>query len=125
MSVKPKSSTILEPFAQSTVDSGSSPIKHPALPDNLTLIYIGNISGVLLLYSLRTSQASPPQIAVVRRLALPDTGLFSLMLPLVHISKVIVLVDGYLYLIDSDLAEVETITRLFIEMAVVKLIMCI
>lgn len=108
MAVKPKSRTILEPFAESAVDSGTSTIKYAALSklsDDQTLIYIGNQSGVLLLYSLRTSQTSPPQIAFVRRLALPGTGVLNLILPLVHIGKVIVLVDGYLYLIDSNLVE--------------------
>lgn len=113
MAVKPKSRTILEPFAQSTVDSSNSPIKHAALSklsDDQTLIYIGNLSGVLLLYSLRTS---PPQIAFVRRLALPGTGVLSLILPLVHIGKIIVLVDGYLYLIDSNLVETPKRISLF------------
>ncbi|KAH6782270.1 Vacuolar sorting protein 39 [Perilla frutescens var. frutescens] len=108
MAVKPKPRTILEPFAESAVDSSSSPIKHAALSklsDDQTLIYIGNISGVLLLYSLRTSQTSPPQIAFVRRLALPGTGALNSIHPLVHIGKIIVLVDGYLYLIDSNLLE--------------------
>ncbi|KAL1537595.1 vacuolar sorting protein 3 isoform X1 [Salvia divinorum] len=116
MAVKPKSRTVLEPFAQSAVDSGSSPVKHAALfklSDDQTLIYIGNLSGVMLLYSLRTPQTSPPQIAFVRRLALPGTGVLSSILPLVHIGKVIVLVDGYLYLIDSNLAETPKRIALF------------
>ncbi|XP_047954954.1 vacuolar sorting protein 3 isoform X2 [Salvia hispanica] len=113
MAVKPKSRTVLEPFAQSAVDSAASPIKHAALSklsDDQSLIYIANLSGVLSLYSLRTS---PPQIAFVRRLALPGTGALSSILPLVHIGKVIVLVDGYLYLIDSNLAETPKRIALF------------
>ncbi|KAG6382452.1 hypothetical protein SASPL_157880 [Salvia splendens] len=113
MAVKPKSRTVLEPFAQSAVDSATSPIKHAALSklsDDQSLIYISNLSGVLSLYSLRTS---PPQIAFVRRLALPGTGALSSILPLVHIGKVIVLVDGYLYLIDSNLAETPKRIALF------------
>ncbi|KAG6393893.1 hypothetical protein SASPL_144468 [Salvia splendens] len=113
MAVKPKSRTVLEPFAQSVVDSATSPIKHAALSklsDDQSLIYVSNLSGVLSLYSLRTS---PPQIAFVRRLALPGTGALSSILPLVHIGKVIVLVDGYLYLIDSNLAETPKRIALF------------
>ncbi|XP_042030419.1 vacuolar sorting protein 3-like [Salvia splendens] len=113
MAVKPKSRTVLEPFAQSAVDSGTSPIKHAALSeisDEQTLIYIANLSGVLSLYSLQTSL---PHIAFVRRLALPGTGALSSILPLVHIGKVIVLVDGYLYLIDSNLAETPKRIALF------------
>lgn len=108
MVVKPKSRTILEPFAESAVDSSNSPIKYAALSklnDDQTLIYIGNHSGVLLLYSLRTSPTSSPQFGFVRRLALPGTGVLNSIHPLSHIGKIILLVDGYLYLIDSNLLE--------------------
>ncbi|KAI3455861.1 hypothetical protein Pfo_012524 [Paulownia fortunei] len=111
MAVKPKSRTILEPLAESAVDSNNSPIKSLALsklPDDETLIYVGTLSGVLLLYSLRTSQSAPPEIAFIRRLYLPGTGSGSSLNsihPLVHIGKIIVLSDGFLYLLDSGILE--------------------
>lgn len=111
MAVKPKSRTILEPLAESAVHSSNSPIKSLALgklSDEQTLIYIGTLSGVLLLYSLRISQGDPPEIAFIRRHSLPGAGSSSGLKsihPLVHIGKIIVLADGFLYLIDSDLLE--------------------
>ncbi|KAL8508430.1 hypothetical protein ACS0TY_018888 [Phlomoides rotata] len=111
MAVKPKSRTILEPLAESAVDSNNTPIKCVALSklsDDESLIYIGTLSGVVLLYSLRTLQTNPAQIAFIRRLSLPGSGsgyAVKSILPLVQIGKIIVLVDGFLYVIDSGLLE--------------------
>ncbi|KAL3616773.1 hypothetical protein CASFOL_039167 [Castilleja foliolosa] len=106
MAVKPKSRAILEPIAESAIDSGSSPIKSLAQSsqsDGQTLIYIGTLSGVLLLYSLRISENAPPEIAFIRRLSLPGGGSVNSVLPLVHIGKVLVLAGGFLYLLDPAL----------------------
>ncbi|KAL8033886.1 hypothetical protein ABFX02_13G185100 [Erythranthe guttata] len=113
MAVKPKSRTILEPLGESAVDCSNSSIKSVALatlPDGQTLIYIATVSGVLLLYSLRISQIDPLEIAFIRRLSLPGAGTsnsssLNYIQPLVHIDKVIVLADGFLYLLDSRLLE--------------------
>ncbi|GFQ04465.1 transforming growth factor-beta receptor-associated protein 1 [Phtheirospermum japonicum] len=106
MAVKPKSRAILEPIAESAIDTDNSPIKSLALssqPEGETLIYIGTLSGVLLLYSLRISENAPPEIAFITRLSLPGGGSLNSVLPLVHIGKVIVLAGGFLYLLDPAL----------------------
>ncbi|KAL6567205.1 hypothetical protein OROGR_000873 [Orobanche gracilis] len=108
MPVKPKSRAILEPIAESAIDSDSSPINVVALskqPDGETLVYIGTMSGVLLLYSVRISENAPSLIALSRRLSVPVGGGGGLrsVLPLVHIGKVLILAGGFLYLLDSGL----------------------
>ncbi|KAK6150192.1 hypothetical protein DH2020_017717 [Rehmannia glutinosa] len=111
MAVKPKSRAILEPLAESAIDSNNSPIKALALsklPDGQILIYINTLSGLLLLYSLRIPQNSPPEIAFVRRISLPGAGgrsSLNLIHALVHLGKVLILADGLLYLVDSGLLE--------------------
>ncbi|KAL6502188.1 hypothetical protein OROHE_024781 [Orobanche hederae] len=107
MPVKPKSRAILEPIAETAIDSDKSPINVVALskqPDGETLVYIGTLSGVLLLYSIRISESAPSLIALIRRLSVPvgGGGLRSV-LPLVHIGKVLILAGGFLYLLDSGL----------------------
>ncbi|EPS65966.1 hypothetical protein M569_08810 [Genlisea aurea] len=110
MAVKPRSRAVIEQFAESTVDSDYSPIKSLSisrLPDDQVLIYVATVSGVLFLYSLRTSQSSP-QIAFVRRASLPGAGgegSVSSIHALAHIGKIIVVSDGLLFLVDSSLLE--------------------
>lgn len=119
MAVKPKSRTILEPLAESAVDSNNSPIKCVALSklsDDESLIYIGTLSGVLLLYSLRTPRPGPARISFVRRLSLPGSGsgyAVKSIHPLAQIGKIIVLVDGFLYVIDSGLLELAKRVSIF------------
>ncbi|PIM99413.1 hypothetical protein CDL12_28100 [Handroanthus impetiginosus] len=111
MAVKPKPRTILEPLAESAVDSNNSPIKSLALcklPDDQTLIYVGTLSGALLLYSLRIPQSAHREIAFIKRISLPVSGSgssLSSIHPLVHIGKVMVVCDGYLFLLDTSLLE--------------------
>ncbi|KAL6546251.1 hypothetical protein OROMI_021972 [Orobanche minor] len=108
MPVKPKSRAILEPIAETAIDSDKSPINVVALskqPDGETLVYIGTLSGVLLLYSIRIPESAPSLIALIRRLSVPVGGGGGLrsVLPLVHIGKVLILAGGFLYLLDSGL----------------------
>ncbi|GER36823.1 vacuolar sorting protein 39 [Striga asiatica] len=106
MAVKPKSRAIIEPLAESAIDSGNSPIKSVAVSkqaDDQYLIYIAVLSGVLSLYSIRVPGNAPPEIAFVRRLTVPGGGSPSPVVPLSGLGKVLILAGGYLYLLDSSL----------------------
>ncbi|KAG8385151.1 hypothetical protein BUALT_Bualt03G0011900 [Buddleja alternifolia] len=111
MAVKPKLRTIVEPIAESAVDSNNTPIKSLALsklPDGQTLIYAGTVSGAVLLYSLLSSQSAPPEFAFIKRISLPGSasgGSVNSIHPLVHNGKVIVVSNGFLFLLDSSLLE--------------------
>ncbi|KAL3851561.1 hypothetical protein ACJIZ3_013443 [Penstemon smallii] len=109
MAVKPKPRTILEPIAESAVDSCSSPIKSlvlSKLSDEQTLIYVGTLSGALLSYSIRHSQSAPAEISFLNRITIPGTGNgVNSIHPVVQIGKIIVHSDGFLFLLDASLAE--------------------
>ncbi|KAK4491525.1 hypothetical protein RD792_002276 [Penstemon davidsonii] len=109
MAVKPKPRTILEPIAESAVDSCNSPIKSlvlSKLSDEQTLIYVGTLSGALLSYSIRHSQNAPAEISFLNRITIPGTGIgVNSIHPVVQIGKIIVHSDGFLFLLDSSLAE--------------------
>ncbi|KAK4491346.1 hypothetical protein RD792_002082 [Penstemon davidsonii] len=108
MAVKPKP-RILEPIAKSAVDSRNSPIKSlvlSKLSDEQTLIYVGTLSGALLLYSIRYSQSAPAEISFLNRIIIPSTGIgLNSIHPVVEIGKIIVHSDGFLFLLDASLAE--------------------
>ncbi|KAL2525163.1 Vacuolar sorting protein 39 [Abeliophyllum distichum] len=109
MAAKPKSRTVLEPLADFAINTSNSPIKSVALSklsNTETLIYIGTLSGTLLLYSLNYSQDSPPEISFLRRVSISGIGsTINSIIPLAHIGKVVVLSDGFLFLIDDKLLQ--------------------
>ncbi|CAA2991564.1 Transforming growth factor-beta receptor-associated protein 1 homolog [Olea europaea subsp. europaea] len=109
MAAKPKSRTVLEPLADSAVDTNNSPIKSVSLSklsDTETLVYLGTLSGTLLLYSLKYSPDSPPGISFLRRVSISGTGSsVNSIHPLAHIGKVVVHCDGSLFLLDDKLLQ--------------------
>ncbi|XP_051137207.1 vacuolar sorting protein 3 isoform X2 [Andrographis paniculata] len=109
MALKPKPRTILETLAESAValDSTNSPLKSlviSKLPDGgQTVIYLGTLSGALLLYSLRIPPSAPAEIAFLRRVSIPRS--VNAIHPLVRIGKILVVSEGFLFLFDSGLLE--------------------
>ncbi|KAA8544660.1 hypothetical protein F0562_019493 [Nyssa sinensis] len=117
--------TVLEPFAEFNPSSSSvSPFRSMAIStvsDSQTLIYVGTESGNLLLLSLnpnstissniRTHKNStdlddskPKSISFLRYVSISDSLVSSIHL-IVHIGKVLVVSDGFIFLVDSLLLQ--------------------
>lgn len=108
MAAKPKSRTVLEPLVDSAVDTNNSPIKSVSLSklsDTETLVYLGTLSGTLLLYSLKYSPDSPPGISFLRRVSISGTGSSVNSIHPAHIGKVVVHCGGFLFLLDDKLLQ--------------------
>ncbi|XP_073129655.1 vacuolar sorting protein 3 [Henckelia pumila] len=103
MAVKPKSRTILEPLAESALDSGTTTtcVAFSKPSQDQALIYVGTLTGILFLYSFRISLSC---ISFLKRISVCASPLNSVS-PLPHLGKLIVFADGFLFLIDDTLLE--------------------
>ncbi|GAV61528.1 CNH domain-containing protein/Vps39_1 domain-containing protein/Vps39_2 domain-containing protein [Cephalotus follicularis] len=102
-----KSRTVVEPLAQldlsSYITSPSSSIRSLSLSDGpQTLIYLGTQSGSLILLSLTPTT---PNVSFLRSVSLGDSPVDCILVLGGDIGKVLVLSDGFLFLLDSLLTQ--------------------